>query len=53
MFKSEFKQVVSIALALKCILQYKLINIFSIKCYFRANIKIDDTKIEFSGAYHR
>ena len=35
---------VSIALALQCILQYKLTNIFSIKCYFRANLKIDVTK---------
>ena len=38
------KEVVKIALALQCILQYKLINIFSIKCYFRANLKIDVTK---------
>ena len=35
---------VSIALAPQCILQYKLINIFSIKCYFRANLKIDVAK---------
>ena len=35
---------VSIALAPQCILQYRLINIFSIKCYFRANLKIDVTK---------
>ena len=25
-------------------LQYKLMNIFIIKCYFRANLKIDVTK---------
>ena len=36
--------VVSIALALQCILQYKLMNIFSIKCYFWANLNIDVTK---------
>ena len=24
-------------------------NLFSIKCYFRANLNIDVTKIEFSG----
>ena len=24
--------------------QYKLINVFSIKCYFRANLKINVTK---------
>ena len=35
---------VSIALALQCILQYRLTNIFSIKCYFRDNLKIDVTK---------
>ena len=36
---------VSIALALQCILQlYKLINIFSIKCYFRANLRTVVTK---------
>ena len=41
---------VSIVLAPQCILQYKLINIFSIKCYFRANLKIDVTKnIIFRG----
>ena len=35
---------VSIALAFQCILQCQLMNIFSIKCYFRANLKIDVTK---------
>ena len=44
---------VSTALVLQCILQYKLINILSIKCYIEANLRIDVTKIEFSGAYHR
>ena len=44
MFESKFQQGVSIALALQCILQYKLINIFSEKCYLRANLKIDVTK---------
>ena len=35
---------ISIALALQCILQYRLTNILSIKCYFRDNLKIDVTK---------
>ena len=47
MFESKFQQVVSIALALKCILEYKLIDNFSIKCYFRENLKIDVTKNRF------
>ena len=34
----------SIEVALRCILQYKLMNIFSIKCYFKANLKIDEAK---------
>ena len=41
-----FEQVVSIALAFQCILQYQLINIFSIKCCLRANLKIDVTKVK-------
>ena len=44
MLESRFYQVVSIALELKFILQYKLMNIFSINCYFRANLKIDVAK---------
>ena len=44
MLESRFQQVVSIAFSLHYILQYKLMNIFSIKCYFRANLKIDVTK---------
>ena len=35
---------VLIALILQHILQYKLMSIFSIKCYLRANLKIDVTK---------
>ena len=35
---------VSIVLAPQYILKYELINIFNIKCYFRANLKIDVTK---------
>ena len=35
---------VSIALAPEFILQCKLMNIFSIKCYSRTNLKIDITK---------
>ena len=44
MHKSKFLQVILIALALQCILQYKLMNIISIKCYFRANLKMYVTK---------
>ena len=44
MLESRFWQEVSFALALQYILQYKLMTIFSIKCYFRANLKIDVTK---------
>ena len=44
MLESGLQQAVSIALALQCMLQYKLMNIFSIKCYIRANLKINVTK---------
>ena len=44
MFESKLQQVVSIALALQCILKYKLIDFFSIKWYFRANLKMYVTK---------
>ena len=43
MLKTRLSQVVPIALVLQLILQYKLMNIFSIKCYI-INLKIDVTK---------
>ena len=45
MLESRFQEVVLIVLALQCILQYKLMNIFSMKSYFRANLKTDVTEI--------
>ena len=43
MLETRLSQVVPIALVLQLILQYKLMNIFSIKCYI-INLKIDVTK---------
>ena len=48
MFEFKFAKVVSIALALQCILQYKLINTLNVKCYFRANLKTNVSKIRIS-----
>ena len=44
MLESRVLVVVSIAFVPQCILPYKLMNIFSRKCYFRANLRIDVTK---------
>ena len=43
MLETRLSQVVPVALVLQLILQYKLMNIFSIKCYI-INLKIDVTK---------